>query len=306
MINDLTIVDVGASEGISPRWKNLNIPFKSILFEPDPVEFLKLKKEANKNLIVLNTALSDEAREGDLNVCRKQHLSSIFTPNIEFLNNFEDVQRFDVVDKLTVSMDTLDNQLAAYDIDFIKIDVQGYELQVLKGGTQHINNIVGIEIEVEFEPIYKNQPLFNNVNDFLLNNGFKLFDLKRYFWKRKTMMNTGSQKGQLVFGDALYFRAPESILLMEDVNNKKIINSFFVYLAYNYTDLAEVLLFKAFKANLLNKDEFNKLTLVLKKKYRRNFFARSFVTGYILNLLKRVARRLDNGYYAGTDLELGD
>ena len=37
--------------------------------------------------------------------------------------------------------------------------------------------------------LYKNQPLFNEVNSFLNQNNFELFDIKRYFWKKKQYKN---------------------------------------------------------------------------------------------------------------------
>ena len=50
--NQLIIVDIGASGGIDPRWKNLTSYFKCILFEPDPREYSILKENSDSNLIV--------------------------------------------------------------------------------------------------------------------------------------------------------------------------------------------------------------------------------------------------------------
>ena len=50
----------------------------------------------------------------------------------------------------------------------MKIDTQGSEYEILKGGNNVINNAIGFEIEIEFKEMYLNQPLFNEVNQFLL------------------------------------------------------------------------------------------------------------------------------------------
>ena len=48
-----------------------------------------------------------------------------------------------------------------------------------------MDNVIGLEIEVEFEQMYIDQPLFNEVDAFVKEKGFSLFDIKRYYWKRK-------------------------------------------------------------------------------------------------------------------------
>ena len=75
--------------------------------------------------------------------------------------------------------DTLSNQLKLNnfsEVDFIKIDVQGYGLSVLKGSIEYLSNTIGLEIEVEFLEIYKNQPLFNKVDSFIQKHNFQLYD----------------------------------------------------------------------------------------------------------------------------------
>ena len=67
--NHLVIVDVGASGGIDPRWSKTTEFYKGILFEPDPREFAALKRNSDKNLIVINSALSDSTKEIEFHLC---------------------------------------------------------------------------------------------------------------------------------------------------------------------------------------------------------------------------------------------
>ncbi|EMK04029.1 hypothetical protein LEP1GSC166_0690 [Leptospira kirschneri] len=73
-----------------------------------------------------------------------------------------------------------------------------------------------------------------------IKQGFELFDLQRYYWKRKNSIATGIIKGQLIFGDTLYFKTPESILSDLNVSSDKLIRAICIYLIYGYVDLAQI------------------------------------------------------------------
>ena len=73
----------------------------------------------------------------------------------------------------------------------------------------------------------------------------KIEELTSQFGKESK--NTGSQKGQLIFGDALYFKRPEEVLSIDQVTQEKIIRSICIYLVYGYLDLAKTLLFNSSK-----------------------------------------------------------
>jgi len=271
--NPLWIIDVGASGGIDPRWGKFTPYYNGILFEPDPREYHILKSKSKKNLIVINSALSNSDNTVDFHLCEKQQVSSVYLPNIDFLSKFPDIERFDITEDIRIKTDTLNNQLKKHDIaeiDFIKIDTQGNELPILKGAVDYLDKAIGLELEVEFVPLYEKQPLFCEVNNFAKEYGFELFDIKRCYWKRKEHVNTGDQKGQLVFGDALYFKSPERILLMDKITQEKIIRSICAYLVYGYLDLAQTLFNNAKKKGLLAKEVHDKVALILSKYEKRN------------------------------------
>ncbi len=240
------------------------------MFEPDPREFDRLKKSFNNrnNYIVLNSVLSDSVGETDFYLCRKQQVSSVYPPNFKFLEKFPDAERLGIVKRMRIPTDTLDRQLkknGINDIAFIKIDTQGYELPILRGATNTLINVIGLELEVEFMPIYENQPLFRDVDKFVTDCGFEIFDIKRCFWKRKKTKNYGVGKGQLIWGDALYFRTPENICSISDVTEEKIIHAISVYLAYGYADLVEILCNLAYEKGILSKNIYDSIELLLKK-----------------------------------------
>jgi Methyltransferase FkbM domain len=62
-------------------------------------------------------------------------------------------------------------------IDFIKLDTQGSELEILQGGVRALAGVRCVEVEVEFNPIYRGQPLFYEVDAFMRGQGFVLWKL---------------------------------------------------------------------------------------------------------------------------------
>ena len=60
-------------------------------------------------------------------------------------------------------------------VDFIKIDIQGAELDVFRGGVTTLRDVVAIVTEAEFICLYENQPLFGDVCAFLAEQGLSFF-----------------------------------------------------------------------------------------------------------------------------------
>ena len=303
-------MDIGASGGIDNRWSKIPLDVTAVLFEPDPREFQKLST-SNSNNIVLKTALSDQKGKATFNLCQKQEVSSIFKPNFEILNLFPLSERFSINDSISIDTDTIDNQTKVNqikNIDFIKIDTQGYELAILKGAHNTIENVIGLEVEVEFLQIYENQPTFGEVNTFLIKKGFELFDLKRYFWKRKNTKSYENQKrGQIIFADALYFRTPESILKLPNISSTKIWHAVNVYMAYGYFDLTENLIELCKDKDLVDQQTYLYFKSALRSHEMKNNKLISKVKRKVLRIIKKVQNFLyiDSGVFY-SDNEIGN
>ena len=96
--------------------------------------------------------------------------------------------------------------------DFLKLDTQGSELDILHGADRILRtHVLGVQVEVEFAPMYIGQPLFADVDTFLRGFGFVLFDLSRYRVRRPTVAKEVPTRGQLLWGHALYLRAPDTL-----------------------------------------------------------------------------------------------
>jgi FkbM family methyltransferase len=77
-------------------------------------------------------------------------------------------------------METLDGILSRQDFrrpEFIKIDVQGYELEVLKGGAEALVSAEAVLLEVSLLEVYKGNPLIHEVIPFMHERGFQCYDI---------------------------------------------------------------------------------------------------------------------------------
>jgi FkbM family methyltransferase len=247
----ITILDIGARDGIGWPWNTANKDLTNIiLVEPDSEEADLLKKYHQGE--VLACALWNTETELVLNINNSPGTSSILNSNMSFLHQFEDSYRFETKKIVSIRTKTIDGLVKNDElgnIDFVKIDTQGSELAILEGGKEFLkDSLVGLEVEVEFSPIYQDQPLFGDVDNFVRNQlGLELWDIRKTHWKYKQKRYRGGAKGRLIFGDALFLR-PLSTLedWLSDMEKNLAINKVHMLIittiAYGYLDYANAIL----------------------------------------------------------------
>lgn len=211
----IALLDVGASGGILPRWHPYreNIAFTGI--EPDERSIPELLNSPDARVfrsyeIIPAAAWSCSGPLG-ISFTRKPMCSSHFTPNLPFLSRFPDAARFDVVGSTEIDCRTVDDLLASTGkrVDFIKLDLEGGELAVLEGAPRTLETCIGLHVEVCFQALRKNQPLFGDIARFLHQRGLEFTDFVSLIrWERDSF----DGPGQSIFGDALFLRAPESLM----------------------------------------------------------------------------------------------
>lgn len=212
--NGLTLLDIGAAGGIQPRWKTVRKSIDYIGVEPDRRSREELEKETrSRSTHILDSFAWDKEEEIGFNLCRKPTASSAYKPNRKLLDLYPDAQRFDIVQKELIAAEPLYQKLSSRKIDFIKLDIQGGELNALRGLGDKIDGCLGVEVEVEFSAMYNSQPLFDDVNRFLLGKGFYFSDFT-HLWRWERDANEGF--GRCIFGDGLWMRDLESISSRDD------------------------------------------------------------------------------------------
>lgn len=205
----LTLLDLGSAGDIEPRWVPIAEELNYIGVEPDERSSRLLSNSHNcKNYRIVNSVIWSEKTKVSFNLCRKPQVSSVFKPNIEFLERFPEAKRFEIVNTNSLESSTLDAELGEIQFDFVKLDIQGGELSALKGMQNHLSSCLGLEIEVEFSSLYKKQPLFGEVYNYLIHFGFEFIDFTNLCrWER----NAHNSYGQCIFGDGLWMRSPEDV-----------------------------------------------------------------------------------------------
>ncbi|WP_055076690.1 FkbM family methyltransferase [Pseudanabaena sp. 'Roaring Creek'] len=158
-------------------------------------------------------ALGKAEEERTLYITKAPMCSSLYPPNEPYLKRFAGLPELVNLDfSCQIQTNTLDDfcELEGIDeINFLQIDVQGADLDVLQGANRILDSILAIQIEVEFSHLYVDQPLFADVDTFLRSQGFTLFDISTAYRVRSNSPIRSTQRaGQLLWGDAFYFRDP--------------------------------------------------------------------------------------------------
>ncbi|MEP0751943.1 FkbM family methyltransferase [Trichocoleus sp. Lan] len=164
-------------------------------------------------------ALGNSVGESTLYVTKHPMCSSLYPPNEPYLARFGGLPELVNLDfTLEIEATTLDAFCQAEginEIDFLQVDVQGADLQVLEGASEILKRSnLAVQVEVEFSHLYDKQPLFADVDTYLRTKGFTLFDLATsYRTRARSPIRSTVRSGQLLWADAFYFRD----LIREDI-----------------------------------------------------------------------------------------
>ena len=207
--NKINFLDIGASHGIPERWFFLEKGLKKFLVEPHSETSKDLK---NKDNIVIEKLLGKKIG-GNLSFyeTKKRRCSSFLKPNMNHLNKFPDPERFSIERTINLSTSTLDKELENLNEkpDFIKIDTEGSELDILQGSTKSLNSILGIEIEACYFQLREGQPLISDTLKFFSETNLEFIDfLSIIRWEKDKHRFTGQPQ----ISDLLFLQKPENIL----------------------------------------------------------------------------------------------
>jgi FkbM family methyltransferase len=177
----VVMVDIGGRGGLSRSWNLLWRAglVKPVFFEPDPAAASQIARRHKSAIVIEKGVWSAEGREV-LHVTSQPGCSSILVPEPdprmpEALKRMLTIQK-----EVGVDLVRADAALTSLGLvpEVVKIDVQGGEMEVLKGFGSLLDSVNCCELEVSFLRGYQRQPLFDQVFEFMTDSGFGLFDLK--------------------------------------------------------------------------------------------------------------------------------
>lgn len=225
----IRIVDVGAAPNSSspePYQFLINQGVAEVTgFEPDEAACAALNAsfEGTGNRCFPN--FIGDGTERTFHTLSSPLCSSLYEPNRDVIDMFTGLDGlFDEVSRDTVSTTRLDDVAELGSVDFLKLDVQGAELDVLENGLDTLSETMFVITEVEFLELYKGQPLFGDISSFMHRNGFMfhVFVGGAYRAFKPMIIQNDPNRGlkQMLWGDVVFFRDPR---LFGDYSTEKLL-----------------------------------------------------------------------------------
>jgi len=209
------LIDIGAHKGESIELFSKNFIIKKIIsFEASPINFKYLKKKIEKNkqgynnteIVLENIALGAEDKIIEFNQFDESSSSTIKEVDeeskyykrkfrlINFLNNKETYQKLKI--KISKLKDYIE-KCSIKKIDFMKIDTEGYEFEILLGLEDEIKLVDIIMFEHHYDNMIKKGYTFEDINKLLVKNNFNKIYKSRmpfrktfeYIYKRDELIN---------------------------------------------------------------------------------------------------------------------
>ncbi|ANV90512.1 FkbM family methyltransferase [Picosynechococcus sp. PCC 8807] len=170
--NSINIIDIGAYHGEWTAMIKKIFPESNILMieaQESKEDILKGVSQQYSPNVFYEMALLSSEDEQEVRFVEMETGSSVFEESSPYERDY--------ISKKTVTLDTLlknhpDFQCA----DFLKIDVQGYELEVLRGAKKLLEKVELVLMEVSLIPVNKGCPIMSEVISFMAGHDFRVLD----------------------------------------------------------------------------------------------------------------------------------
>jgi FkbM family methyltransferase len=322
--NPVVIVDVGARSGFKEEWKEFGDCLRVFCFEPDREECETLNASAAANVTYLPFALGARSSAATLYHTRFSDSTGLYKTNWDYFSRLLNRDNAIVMKEEAIQVTTLDEALKAAGvqaIDFIKLDVEGAELDVLLGAAQHLTSpcLLGVLSEFRFHEEINGSPVFSQLDAYLHRFGFRLFDMHFSHQTRRALPYEGladywlpsgerfyayTVHGQIMDGDALYFRdllIPANEAIRAGITPAQLLKAASLFEIYALNDCAAELIIEH-RDRLAGKVDCDELLDLLTPRlrgrrlkygeYMSAYFADRWRASRVLSLAKRLAKGL--------------
>jgi len=198
------VIDVGANSGqYATNLRMAAYKGRIISFEPLSEPFSCLERNASRDPLwdCRQCALGDVDGIISINVAGNAGASSSVLPMLKSHQDAFPPANYIGTEEVPIyRLDTVAPEfLRPTDMTFLKIDVQGFEKQVIAGGKSTLNDrVVGMQLELSFVPLYEGGMLFREALDLVYSLGFTLTGLLSGF--------TDPRDGRMLQADGIFFR----------------------------------------------------------------------------------------------------
>jgi len=158
------VLDVGANHGgYALMLRDIGFQDKIVSFEPIPDSFQRLLKNAENDKFWSshNFALGSVEGKKEMNVTGGRHFSSFYKPNHFAADQFGNAARVSHTQEVSIRRldKVLDEIIPKLNVSsiFLKVDTQGFEMEVLRGAGEWLKKIPVIQTEVSLQTLYENK-----------------------------------------------------------------------------------------------------------------------------------------------------
>ncbi len=183
----LQVADIGAADiAETPPYRGLLDAGLARLnaFDADVRQHEKLRATYGETLALFTDIIGDGTQQTLHLASPASGMTSLLKPDAQRLAFFNGFDAFGQVQGVeTVQTTRLDDVAGLPDLDFLKMDIQGGELQALEHGQARLAQCAMIHLEVSFVPLYEGQPSFGEIDVWMRAHGFiphRFTEVKRW------------------------------------------------------------------------------------------------------------------------------
>ena len=179
----VVVLDAGCRWGFGPQWEALGEYVRLIGFDADGEECRRLEERYAGRLdtTFVPVALGSERGRSAFRHFAEPAVGSLYAHDPRWLLSMAMPREGDTLQEVAdVDLETVDDWCAEHaveHVDALKLDVQGHELEILRGASSCLTNVRTIEAEVWLNPVVTGVPLHGEIDAFLREHGFCLWRL---------------------------------------------------------------------------------------------------------------------------------
>jgi FkbM family methyltransferase len=196
------VLDVGANAGqYAQQLRAAGYVGRIVSFEPLPEAFAALERAAaaDPRWEARRLALSDADGEAEIHVAANSWSSSLLDMGERHLASAPESAYVGREHVTTARLDSIWEEVLGPDArPFLKLDVQGFEMHVLRGAAGHLDRVAGVQAELSLVHLYEGDSLWRDVVDHLEEEGFELVGLEPGFEDPET--------GRMLQADGTFLR----------------------------------------------------------------------------------------------------